>query len=696
MAEEVFIFPSSFAQQRLWFLDQLEPNSAYYNIPLAVRLQGRVNVPVLEQSLNEVVQRHETLRTRFKMIDGQPMQVIVPSTALEIPVRDLRELPEDQVEQEAIRLATEEARRPFNLSIAPLLRGLLLQLRKDDYMLVLTLHHIVGDGWSLGILMREVAALYEAFCAGKSAPLPELSIQYADFADWEQQWLQGDLLNEQLSYWERKLAGELPVLELPGDHPRPRVPAHKGTHYYFSLPPDLTEKLKTLARSEEATLFMTLLAAFNVLLNRYTGHEDIPVGVPNANRNQIETEGLIGFFVNTLVMRTDLSGQPSFREVLQRVRETVLEADAHREVPFEKLVERLQPERNLSQNPLFQVMFQLQSDQMAPVGLPGVTLSFPELEIGTAKLDLILTISETPAGLSGAAQYDTELFEPETVQRMMGHYHKLLEEIAANPAQLASRLQVLWPAESQQLVAWNETVDDSVPHVCLHELFEEQVKRTPDAVAAISGEQSWTYRELNRRANQLANHLRRLGVGPDVRVGLCLEPSLDMAAGVLGVLKAGGAYVPMDPSYPQERIALMARDSKARVVLTQAWLVHDLPADVKAECLDKAWDALGVESDELEPGGVQPENLAYVIYTSGSTGIPKGVAMSHAPVVNLAYWQISEPGFAQPAPTAQFHSFSFDVSAQEMFSTWTTGGSLVLIAEEERRDVEKLFQILSE
>ncbi len=689
MAEEVFIFPCSFAQQRLWFLDQLEPNSAYYNIPLAVRLQGHVNVPVLEQCLNEVVRRHETLRTRFRMIDGQPVQVIVPSLKFELLVRDLEE-------PEVLRLATEEIRKPFDLTVAPLLRGLLLRLSDDDYILTLTLHHIVGDGWSLGILIREITLLYGAFMKGEPSPLPELPIQYADFADWEQQWLQGELLEEQLSYWERKLAGELPVIELPTDHPRPRVSAHQGARYFFDFPLDLTEKLKTLARDEEATLFMTVLAAFNVMLNRYTGQKDITVGVPNANRNQIETEGLVGFFVNTLVMRTDISGELSFRELLGRVRDTVLEADAHREVPFEKLVERLQPERNLAQNPLFQVMFHFQNEQMASLTLPAVTANVLELETGTAKFDLILTLSETPRGLCGSVQYDTELFEAETMKRMMGHYQNLLQGIVVNPEQLVSRLSMLSEAETRQLAEWNDTSDDEVPQQCLHDLFAAQVQRTPEALAVSSGEQSLTYGELDKRANQVANHLRKLGVGPDVRVGLCLEPSLEMAAGVLGVLKAGGAYVPLDPAYPRERIAFMIRDSRARVVLTQSWLVHDLPDDIELECLDQSSEALGAESENLESSDVLPENLAYVIYTSGSTGVPKGVAMSHWPVVNLIWWQIKEPGFSGSGATTQFHSFSFDVSCQEMFSTWATGGTLVMIPEEERKDVDRFLEVVTQ
>ncbi|HEX6650749.1 MAG TPA: condensation domain-containing protein, partial [Pyrinomonadaceae bacterium] len=692
MAEEVFIFPCSFAQQRLWFLDQLEPNSAYYNIPLAVRLRGRLNVPVLERCLREVVRRHETLRTRFQMVDGQPMQLIVPSLEFEFPVRDLGEFGE----QDAIRIATEEIRKPFDLTIAPLLRALLLRLRDDDYILTLTLHHIVGDAWSLGILIREITALYEAFLKGEPSPLPELSVQYADFADWEQQWLQGELLEEQLSYWEKKLAGELPVSELPADHPRPRVSAHRGANYSFKLPLDVTEKLKTLARNEEATLFMTLLAVFNVMLNRYTGLKDITVGVPNANRNQLETEGLIGFFVNTLVMRTDISGEPSFRKLLGRVRDTVLEADIHREVPFEKLVERLQPERNLAQNPLFQVMFYFQNQETDSLTWPEVKVDLLKLDTATAKFDLILAFSETKEGLAGSVQYDTELFEAETVSRMMGHYQTLLDGVLTNPEQLVSRLSMLTAAETQQLAEWNDTGDDSVPQQCLHDLFAVQVRRTPDALAVSSGAHSWTYRELNTRADQVANHLRKLGVGPDVRVGLCLEPSLEMAAGVLGVLKAGGAYVPLDPAYPRERLALMMRDSRARVVLTQSWLVQDLPDGIELECLDTSWEALAAESENPEPSDVLPDNLAYVIYTSGSTGVPKGVAVSHWPVVNLIWWQIREPGFAASGSTAQFHSFSFDVSCQEMFSTWATGGTLVMIPEDERRDVDRLLEVVTE
>ena len=694
MTEEVFIFPSSFAQQRLWFLDQLEPGSAFYNIPAAVRLKGMLDVAALRRSLNEVVRRHETLRTRFEVVDAQPMQVIAPSLALAAPLNDLQHLPEGKREAEAVRLATDEARRPFDLGVAPLLRATLLRLSADEHILTLTMHHIISDGWSVGVLIREIAALYEAFTTGRPSPLPDLTIQYADFTDWERDWMQGDVLSEQLAHWEQKLAGELPVLELPADRPRPRVPSRRGGLRRFTLPRDLTESLKAIARREGATLFMTLLAAFKVLLQRYTGQEDVIVGVPNANRNQVETEALIGLFVNTLVLRTDLSGGLSFSQLLGRVRETVLEADAHREAPFEKLVERLQPERNLGQNPLFQIMFIFQSARMPLLELPGLSLSLLEVDAAAAKFDLLLSLQETPEGLTGLLQYSTDLFDDETVGRLAAHYGNLLVAAAADPGRRISSLPLLSPEEEHEmLVGWNETGDGRAPEQCLHELFAEQAARTPDAVAVVADDGRLTYAELEGHSNRLARFLQSMGIGPESFVGVMLERGVWMVASLLAVHKAGGAYVPLDPAYPPTHLAYTLADSRASVLLTSRRLYAQVLkeqaalagedgglsiADAQVVFLDEAREDVARLPATSPASGVCPQNLAYVIYTSGSTGRPKGVAIEHRNASAMVYW--ARDHFASPhlAGVLASTSLCFDLSVFELFVTLSTGGKVVV------------------
>jgi amino acid adenylation domain-containing protein len=548
--------PLSFAQARLWFLEQLEPGSSAYNIPVAVRLTGSLEVAALKQSLQEIVERHEALRTTFRMISGEPTQVIAPVLALTMPLVDLCDLPEAQQEAQVERLATEEAQQPLDLAMGPLLRAKLLHLGEAEHVLLLTMHHIVSDGWSIGVLIRELAALYEAFSSGKPSPLPQLSIQYADFAHWQRQWLQGEVLAAQLSYWQQQLAGAQTVLELPTDRPRPAVQTFRGATQFLALPEPLSQKLKSLSQRSGVTLFMTLLAAFQTFLYRYTGQEDICIGSPIANRNRSETEGLIGFFVNTMVLRTNLSENPSFQELLGRVREVTLGAYAHQDLPFEQLVEALQPERNLSHQPLFQVMFILQNAPMPALELPDLTLSSLERESSTAKFDLTMSMEDTEQGLVGSLEYNTDLFDTATISRMLEHFQTLLEGIVTKPDQRLSDLPLLTEPERQQLlVEWNDTQTDYPCDKCIHQLFEAQVQQTPDAVAVVFQDQQLTYHELNIRANQLAHHLRSLGVGSDGLVGICVERSLEMVIGMLGILKAGGTYVPLDPDYPSERLA---------------------------------------------------------------------------------------------------------------------------------------------
>ncbi len=674
--------PLSFAQQRLWFIDQLDPGNSVYNFPAAVRLKGPLNVVALKQSLNEIVRRHETLRTTFAIVDGRPVQIIAPALTLTLPIVDLRELPETEREAEVQRLATNEAQRPFDLAQGPLVRATVLRLGENEHVGLLTMHHIVSDGWSTGILIREMAILYEAFCSGRPTSLPELPIQYADFAHWQRQWLDGGVLETQLTYWKRQLAGAPPFLDLPTDHTRPIVQTFRGAHQSLRLPKNISAGLKALSRQEGVTLFMTLLAAFKILLHCYTSQDDIIIGTPIANRNRLETEGLIGFFVNTLVLRTDLSGDPDFRELLRRVREVCLAAYAHQDLPFERLVEELHLARDLSRNPLFQVMFVLQNARLGTLELPGLTLSPLEVDSGTTHFDLTLHIADTGDELIASLAYNTDLFETGSIARMLRHFQMLLETVCASPGRRLSELSLLTEAERQQvLVEWNDTRSDQQNELCIHQLFEAQVERTPDAIAVVFQDEQLTYEQLNRRANQLAHHLRALGVGPEVPVGICLKDSLEIVVGLLGTLKAGGVYVPLDPAYPKERIAFMLEDAEVPVLLTQERLLARLPEhNAKVVCLDSDWEAIAQESTENPVCSTISANLAYVIYTSGSTGQPKGVLVSHASIADHCrtvqrYYEL-DPSDG----VLQFASLSFDLSLEQILPTLIVGARLVMMS----------------
>ena len=686
--------PLSFAQQRLWFLDELEPGSAFYNMTFAANLNGALRVDVLERSLAQVVARHEILRTSFKTIEGTPVQVIAPELPVSLQVRDLRELSADDRVAVANRLADEEAQRPFDLTQAPLLRASVLRVGETEHILLLTMHHIVSDYWSIGLLIQEISALYAAFSAGLPSPLPELRIQYADFAHWQQASFKGSVLEQQLSYWKSML-GSLGVLELPLDRPRPAIQSFRGSRQYSILPRELTESLKQLSRREQVTLFMTLFAAFQVLLYRYTGQDDISVGTPIANRNRPEIEKLIGFFANTLVLRTNLAGAPSFRELLKRVREVALGAYAHQDLPFERLVEELQPSRDLSRTPLFQVLFVFQNISLEVFRLPDLSISMVEPDTGTAKFDLTLSMMERGDSLAMRLEYNTDIFDAATINGMLRHMETLLISIVSDPDQRISELQLLNDEERKQIVSeWNETRTTIEPACCVHRLFEDQVARTPDADAAVFEQQRISYRELDRRANQLANYLRRLGVGPDVTAGILCNRSIDLLVAVVGVLKTGGAYVPLDPQYPQQRLAYMLEDSRARVLITHQGLqslVYECHATVVD--LDSDWTA---ESETFPAPVMTGEELAYVIYTSGSTGYPKGVAMPHRALTNLIEWQARALELEAGAATLQFSSLSFDASFNEMFSCWHTGGTLVLVSEELRRDTGRLITFLNQ
>lgn len=671
----------SFAQQRIWFLDQLEPENPLYNIHTGVELSGPLNVPVLQRSIAEIIRRHEALRTTFAVIDNRPVQVINQNSSFKLPVHDLQELDESQRQLSVSEWAEKDARLRFDLTKGLLLRATLLRLGETDHVLLLTIHHIVSDGWSVGVFVRELAALYDAYTAGRSSPLQELSIQYADFAAWQRDWLQGERLEEQLSYWRAQLSDAPPLLKLPTDKPRPPVQSYKGAHETLLLSESLSRSLKELSRSEGATPFMTLLAAFSTLLCRYSGQRDILVGTPIANRNRAETESLIGFFVNTLIFRTRLSEQMTFRELLGQVRETALEAYAHQDLPFEKLVEELQPERSLSHSPVFQVMLDLQNAPMRDLELQGLRLTPLPFDSRMAKFDLILTVAETDGRLSGQLEYNIDLFDASTSRRMARHLEHLLETAVSNPDQQVSRLPLLTDDERRQILfEWNDTQAENEPARCIHELFEQQAAAKPHAVALVHKDEQLTYRQLNERANKLACHLRRLGTGPESVVGVCLERSVDAVVAILGVLKAGGAYLPLDPSYPRERLSWMLADAGAQIVITEEFLQRNA---------DEIETQLNADSKTT----IGSQNLAYVIYTSGSTGKPKGVLVSHRNLVHstfarFRYYQERLDSFLLLSP------FAFDSSVAGLFWTLCRGGRLVIPEEDSHHDSAYLAELI--
>ena len=690
----------SFAQERLWLIDRLLGRGNTYNsAPAVTWIEGPLDVAVLERSLNEIVRRHETLRTTFASVDGQPVQVIAPDMPIMLNVEDLRHLPDP--EDQALRRVRAGARQVFELARGPLWHATLFRLDTQQYILLLVLHHLITDGWSGPVLMQELTEIYQAFSAGQPAPLPPLPIQYADYAVWQRQWLQsegdhgGSPLEQQLAYWRRQMVGAPATIELPVDHPRPPVQSFVGAAHQFELSPELTARLKALGQGEGATLFMTILAALKVLLFRYSGQADIVIGSPIANRTHPELRGLIGCFVNTLVLRTSLSGNPTFRELLGRVREVTQGAYAHQDLPFERLVEELQPQRDLSRNPLFQVMFALQAAARSEHVVGGVRLRPVESDNGVAKFDLTVDLRETEQGLRGHFQYDASLFDAPTRERMVGHFHTLLAAVAEHPDQRLATLPLLPPAERQQLlVSWNAT-GRPFPACGIHQLVEAQVARTPQATAVSAPDGDLSYAGLNARANALARELRGRGAGPDTLVGLCVSRSCDLIVGILGILKAGAAYVPLDPTYPPERLALMLDDARVPFLVTQRALLPELPSHAAATlCLDD------VESPPPDPlpapvvPGFAPDHLAYVIYTSGSTGRPKGVMISHAAVTNMMTATLEYVEVSPDDVVLQFATFCFDVSVLEIFAALCAGARLLIPPRETLLSPRALTQVM--
>ncbi len=695
-SEEVFVFPVSFAQQRLWFLDQLIPDNTIYNVPTVIRLTGSLNLTALEQTFNRIVHRHETLRTTFIVLDGQPLQAIALSLTIPISVLDLQLVPDGEREVRVNSIINAEIEYPFDLSFGPLLRVKLLVLSNKEHILLLNMHHIICDDWSIGVLIRELGTLYTAFAQNQTPFLLELPLQYADFAHWQREWLQGEVLQTQLNYWQQQLNG-ISMLHLPTDKPRPAIQSYEGATQFFELPKKLTDALEKLSQQEDVTFFMMLLAAFKTLLYRYTHQEDIAVGSPIANRNRSEIEGLIGFFVNSLVLRSNLSGNPSFREVLGRIREVTLGAYSQQDLPFDKLVEELHPERNLSYHPLFQVVFSFQNAPMSALELPGLAPSFMNIDLKKTRFDLELHLWkcsddfrslwganwEYSEGLRGVIVYNTDLFDKATISRMLEHFKTLLSSIIANPGQRIANLPLLSEAELHQvLVDWNNTKTNYPHDKCIHQLFEEQVQHHPNSIAVIFGNVQLTYQELNIRSNKLAQYLQKIGVGSENIVGICISQSIEMIVGLLGILKAGGAYLPLDSSYPQERLNFMLEDAQVSVLITQEKLLKSFECFFNPiVCIDKDWEIITQENKNNLENSVTSNNLAYVIYTSGSTGKPKGVSITHKAVNRL----VCNTNYIKLSPSdkiAQASNTSFDAATFEIWGALLNGAQLVSISKD--------------
>ncbi len=692
-------FPLSFSQQRLWFLEQFEPGSPVYNIPCAVKMTGTLNVDALEKSLNAIIKRHEVLRTTFATESEQPIQVIAPALTLPLELVDLRKTPEPEKQALSMRLAVESAQKPFDLSQGPLWRSTLVQFQGDEHLLLLTMHHIVSDGWSLGVLLHEIRAFYESFIHGKVAALPKLSVQYADFACWQRKWMQGEVLAAQLSFWKKQLSGSPPALELITDYPRPAAQTYNGSLQSFKWSVQLLNSLNELARQENATLFMVLLAAFHVLLYRYSGQDDINIGIPIANRNRAETEPLIGFFINTLVMRGDLSGKPTFLEFLARIREATLGAFAHQDLPFEILMEEMHAQRDMSHTPFFQEMFVLNNAPIQALELPGLKLTPVEIDNRTSKFDLVLSMMEEKDGLNGKMEFNTDLFRPSSIERMVLHLQNLVEAIVVDPRRRLNNLRMMGSSERQQvLVEWNSTSTTASANNCLHELLSQQAEKAPDSVAVVLDKEKLTYGELDRRANQLAHHLQRLGVRPEVSVGVCLERSVEMIVSLLGILKAGGVYIPMDPAFPRERLHYMLEDANVSVLITQQSRISDFVSrisensdqsfpirnpqseirNLKVLCIDSDSEIITRESPDAVACQVFPDNLAYVIYTSGSTGQPKGVLVSRRTIADHCIDMQRHYQLTPNDKVLQFAAANFDASLEQILTTLMTGATLVL------------------
>jgi amino acid adenylation domain-containing protein len=688
----------SFPQQRLWFLDRMEPGNPMYNISGAVRMTGTLDQDALERSLHAIIARHDSLRTSFHESEGAPAAVVLDANDWRMNVVSLTALPEEERNSEMLRLCVAEAHLPFDLSHGSMLRATLIVLGPNEYVLTLVMHHIASDGWSLGVFIKELGQLYSAFHSGEAASLPSLQIQYSDYANWHRHWMESGVLEAQIPYWKKTLAAPLATLELPLDRPRPAFQTHNGRRLSFKIPVNLTDSLKQLSRQQNGTLFMTLLAAFQILLVRYSGQEDVIVGTALANRDRPELADLIGFFVNNLVLRTDLSGNPTVRECIERARQTSLDAFAHQEVPFDRLVEVLRPERSLNRSPLFQTMFILQNWPLKDLQLPGLLLSPVEFDVGLSRFDMNVEAIEQENTIRFFFDFNTDLFDASSIRRMQQHYQMLLTSMVENPDSRISDLAMLTPDESKQiLVDWNDTSAPFPDTKCVHQLIEDQAARTPDAEAVRYGDLALTYGELMTRANRLANRLRAMGVGPESLIGVCVNRTHEMIVALLAVWKAGGAYVPLDPSYPNERIAFMMEDAKLALLLTEEALLTEIPtAECPVLCLDRDSVAIAGESNNAPAQLAGSRNLAYVIYTSGSTGKPKGVLLEHRSVVNFLTSMQKEPGLTSSDAILSVTTLSFDIAGLEMYLPLIVGARVILLTRAVASDGMLLARTISE
>ncbi len=679
VADRTQTLPLSFSQQRLWFLSQFEGSQSAYNIPIALKLTGHLQESALLQSLNLLVERHEVLRTHFALKQGEPIQIIADRLSLPLERLDWQALTTEQVEPQLTELLQQVAQHAFNLQQGPLFRIVLIQVAPSVHYLVAAFHHVITDAWSMNVLVQELMVHYSAFAQGQSSPLPPLTIQYADYAVWQRQWLTEATATEQLSYWKDQLRGLSPLLELPTDRPRPPIQSFNGRSFVKHLDSHLTRELKALANSTGGTLFMVLEAAFALLLSRLSRQTDIAIGTPSANRSTYDLEPLIGFFINTLVLRNDLDGNPTVRELLQRTKQMALDAYRHQDIPFEHLVEAIQPARTMSHSPVFQVMFGLQNTPSTTLELPQLTLTPVPLPSETAKFDLTLIMNETADHLEATWEYNCDLFDAATLDRWAGHFQTLLSQMVQQPDAPISTLALLSSPEHQQIVYdWNATAVEYTDTFLLHAGFEQQVEQTPDAIALLYEDQTLTYAALNDRANQFAQHLRQQGVTTDVLVGVYVERSPEMIIGVLAILKAGGAYVPLDPTYPSERIADMIADAEMPILLTQSHLVEQLPGhQAQVICLDEPATVAANSTANL-PLSLSPDQLAYVIYTSGSTGKPKGVMISHRGAVNTNLDINQRFGIGPGDRVIGLASLSFDLSVYDIFGFLAAGGTIVI------------------
>jgi len=691
-------FPASFAQQRLWFLDQLEPGTAAYNLPRAFRITGPLNVAILQRAFEIVIERHASLRTVFDSVEGEARQIVLPDVELKIPIRDLAGFPQGEREAEALRIASEEGKKPFDLMEGPLLRLILVRLSPDTHFLVLVMHHIVTDGWSIALLFREVTKCYAALSQGDPPELPELALQYPECAQWQREYMSGEVLTNEVEYWRRKLAGAPTLLDLPTDHPRPATHGWQGATEEFSLDSAILAKLKALAQAESSTLFMVVMAAFQSLLRRYTNQESILIGTPIAGRSEVEIENMIGLFVNTLVFRVDFANNPSFRDLIRQVRSFALEAYAHQDVPFEKLVERLVPQRSLDTHPLFQVMFTFQNIPRQVFEIPGLRIKEMPFETGIAKLDLSVEVWED-SEFHCQFEYSTDLFERSTIRRMLGHFENLLTAAVENPDLRLGQIPIISAEEQRQvLFDWNRTAADYSRDVPLHKAFESQADRSPNATALRFPPREWTYRLLNDEANRLAHRLIEKGVHPGSRVGVFLERSPEMVLALLGVLKAGAAYVPLDPAYPLERLSFLIEDAALTCVVTRSSTSDQVPGNapsIVAFDIDIDNDSLGGKPTTNPATYVPADQCAYVIYTSGSTGIPKGVEGTHRASMNRFSWMWRTYPFQPGEVCCQKTNLGFVDSIWEIFGPLLAGIPNVIIPQEAVRDPEEMLQLLA-